>query len=175
MSNSDLFSTHLYEDFGVLDGHICDWLQCLGQTIERIYIEYRAPTGTTLAPVDSTSCRGFVTTTRARNVIAGVCVPYAGGRRRSAAMERRVLIFCQPNSSCLATWLDEACDCSLWTMSNRLGVDIYAFDYSGFGMSTGQPTEANLYLDVEAVYEFVRAERADCTVSGSVIRCVNFK
>lgn len=39
--------------------------------------------------------------------------------------------------------------------------DVYFFDYSGYGLSTGKPSEAKVYMDIEAVYEYIRAERRD--------------
>lgn len=30
------------------------------------------------------------------------------------------------------------------------------FDYRGYGRSTGTPSEAGLYVDAQAVYDFVR-------------------
>jgi len=36
----------------------------------------------------------------------------------------------------------------------RLKINVLGWDYSGYGMSTGTPTEANTYKDIEAVYDF---------------------
>jgi uncharacterized protein len=36
------------------------------------------------------------------------------------------------------------------------GVNILAFDWRGFGVSTGDPSEAGLYVDAMAAYEFLR-------------------
>jgi pimeloyl-ACP methyl ester carboxylesterase len=45
----------------------------------------------------------------------------------------------------------------LWT----LGYDVFAFDYRGFGASTGTPTEQGLYDDATAAYRYlIRTERA---------------
>jgi fermentation-respiration switch protein FrsA (DUF1100 family) len=38
---------------------------------------------------------------------------------------------------------------------NECNVNIVAYDYSGYGVSTGTPNEANSYADVTAVYEYV--------------------
>ena len=44
----------------------------------------------------------------------------------------------------------------LWT----LGYDVFAFDYRGFGASTGTPTEQGLYDDATAAYRYlIRTER----------------
>lgn len=37
-------------------------------------------------------------------------------------------------------------------LSSRLAVDIFSYDYSGYGASSGQPTEKNIYADIEAAY-----------------------
>ncbi|ONK81772.1 uncharacterized protein A4U43_C01F32720 [Asparagus officinalis] len=38
-------------------------------------------------------------------------------------------------------------------LSSRLRVNLMGYDYSGYGRSTGKPTEYNTYADIEAVYE----------------------
>ena len=35
-------------------------------------------------------------------------------------------------------------------------INILLFDYRGYGKSTGVPSEAGLYLDAEAVYDYAR-------------------
>ncbi|KAL1207141.1 Alpha/beta hydrolase domain-containing protein WAV2 [Cardamine amara subsp. amara] len=40
----------------------------------------------------------------------------------------------------------------------HLRVNIMSYDYSGYGVSTGKPTEVNTYHDVEAVYNCLRNE-----------------
>ena len=35
-------------------------------------------------------------------------------------------------------------------------INILLFDYRGYGRSTGKPSEAGLYVDAQAVYDFVR-------------------
>src|SRR5882757_3360727 len=37
-----------------------------------------------------------------------------------------------------------------YTLGDRLGCNILTYDYSGFGETKGEPTEANLYADAEA-------------------------
>lgn len=36
-----------------------------------------------------------------------------------------------------------------------LGCDICLYEYSGFGIATGKPSEANCYADIEATYDFL--------------------
>lgn len=40
-------------------------------------------------------------------------------------------------------------------LSNRLAVDVLAYDYSGYGRSGGPCSENSLYEDIERVYEFM--------------------
>ncbi|XP_055344341.1 alpha/beta hydrolase domain-containing protein 17C-like [Paramacrobiotus metropolitanus] len=39
-----------------------------------------------------------------------------------------------------------------WALGKRLGVNIFSYDYSGYGVSTGTPSEKNVYADVEAAW-----------------------
>ncbi|CAG2177090.1 unnamed protein product [Oppiella nova] len=40
-----------------------------------------------------------------------------------------------------------------YTLANRLNCNIFSYDYSGFGESTGKPTEKNVYGDAESAWE----------------------
>ena len=42
---------------------------------------------------------------------------------------------------------------------NDLDLDIFIFDYRGYGMSKGNPSEEGLYLDAEAVYDYLINEK----------------
>ncbi|GBD96047.1 MAG TPA: alpha/beta hydrolase [Nitrospirae bacterium] len=42
---------------------------------------------------------------------------------------------------------------------NDLDLDIFIFDYRGYGMSKGNPSEEGLYLDAEAVYDYLVNEK----------------
>jgi len=39
---------------------------------------------------------------------------------------------------------------------HKIGVNILAIDYRGYGRSTGEPSEAGLYVDAEAAYGYLR-------------------
>ena len=39
----------------------------------------------------------------------------------------------------------------------QLGVNVFIFDYRGYGKSEGKPSESGLYTDAEAAYEYVRS------------------
>ncbi|XP_054160569.1 alpha/beta hydrolase domain-containing protein 17B-like [Oppia nitens] len=40
-----------------------------------------------------------------------------------------------------------------YTLGMRLNCNIFSYDYSGFGESTGKPTEKNVYADAEAAWD----------------------
>uniref|UniRef100_A0A8R1XLD0 Hydrolase_4 domain-containing protein n=1 Tax=Onchocerca volvulus TaxID=6282 RepID=A0A8R1XLD0_ONCVO len=67
-----------------------------------------------------------------------------------------ILLFAQPNSSdvgsCMLT------DPNLVDIADFLQCDLMAFDYSGFGLSTGTPTEKNVYQNIDAVYQYLIKE-----------------
>lgn len=42
---------------------------------------------------------------------------------------------------------------------HRLGFNVLAFDYRGFGLSKGQPSEAGTYLDAEAAWDYLTLKR----------------
>lgn len=42
---------------------------------------------------------------------------------------------------------------------NKLGVNLFIFDYRGYGQSQGVPSENGLYLDMQAAYKFVNNEK----------------
>lgn len=40
----------------------------------------------------------------------------------------------------------------------RMGFNVFIYDYQGYGMSEGEPTEAGIYSDATAAYQFVRSK-----------------
>ncbi|XP_030536782.1 alpha/beta hydrolase domain-containing protein 17B-like [Rhodamnia argentea] len=43
-------------------------------------------------------------------------------------------------------------------LSKRLRVNIMGYDYSGYGQSTGKPTECNTYADIDAAYKCLKEQ-----------------
>lgn len=41
-------------------------------------------------------------------------------------------------------------------LGQRINCNIFSYDYSGYGMSTGKPTEKNLYADIDAAWHALR-------------------
>lgn len=62
---------------------------------------------------------------------------------------RATLIFCHGNGGNISHRLEKI------KIFNDLNINVLIFDYRGYGMSGGSPSENGLYLDVEAVYDFL--------------------
>ena len=65
------------------------------------------------------------------------------------------VVYFHGNGGNLSVWLPvfiELC---------RFNLRVFAFDYRGYGLSTGRPTEQGLYLDAAAAVDHVRRERSD--------------
>ena len=58
------------------------------------------------------------------------------------------LLWCHGNAGNISYRLD-----NLQLLHERLGVNIFLFDYRGYGLSQGKPTEEGTYLDAEAALE----------------------
>ena len=43
-----------------------------------------------------------------------------------------------------------------WGLGNRINCNIFSYDYSGYGVSTGKPSEKNLYADIDAAWHSLR-------------------
>jgi len=41
-------------------------------------------------------------------------------------------------------------------VSHILQVNVFSYEYTGYGMSTGQPQEQNVFADIEAAYKYLR-------------------
>lgn len=77
----------------------------------------------------------------------GWLMPVPGGRSREAP----TIIYFHGNAGNLGMRLP-----LYEELFFRLGMNVVAFDYRGYGRSTGKPNEAGLRLDAEAVVDFVR-------------------
>jgi len=69
-----------------------------------------------------------------------------GWRVRGPEARARILYF-HGNGGNLSVWAP------ILSGTARRGFDLFAFDYRGYGLSTGHPTEQGLYRDVDAIVE----------------------
>ncbi len=65
------------------------------------------------------------------------------------------MLYCHGNAGNISTRLDVV------DGLHKLGVHVFLFDYRGFGLSRGIPSERGLYRDARAAYEVVRARFED--------------
>ena len=70
----------------------------------------------------------------------------AGGRQLA-------VVHFHGNAGNLTTWFQE------YVTIAKLGVDVLAVDYRGYGKSEGRPTEQGLYQDAVAAWEYLRETR----------------
>jgi len=75
----------------------------------------------------------------------------------------RTLLFSHGNSTDIGIMFHHLRD-----LCSKLHVDIFAYEYSGYGESSGVPTEADLYADVEAAYHYLTH---DCSVPADQVVC----
>jgi hypothetical protein len=90
-----------------------------------------------------------------------VCLETVDGERLGAwwipsGTPRGVLLYCHGNGGNISALLDSV------RIFNRLGLDLFVFDYRGYGESTGSPSEQGLYRDVESAWDYLeRVRRID--------------
>jgi fermentation-respiration switch protein FrsA (DUF1100 family) len=63
------------------------------------------------------------------------------------------VLFCHGNGGNISHRLESL------SMFHELGVNVFIFDYRGYGMSEGKPDEKGTYLDVEAAYRWLVEEK----------------
>jgi len=68
---------------------------------------------------------------------------------------RGAVLYCHGNGDNLGDLVDVAADL------NGMGVNVFLFDYRGYGRSRGLPTEQGTYRDARAAFECVRARYGD--------------
>jgi len=66
---------------------------------------------------------------------------------------RGVILFCHGNAGNISHRLDSI------MIFHRLGLDVFIFDYRGYGESEGKPTEHGTYQDAEAAWQYLIEER----------------
>lgn len=66
---------------------------------------------------------------------------------------RGVILFCHGNAGNISHRLDSI------QIFHQLGLDVFIFDYRGYGQSEGKPTEQGTYKDSEAAWHYLIEER----------------
>jgi len=94
-------------------------------------------------------------TTGDGETLAAWYVPAAG--TNSPADSAPTLLFCHGNAGDIGDRLD-----SLLTFHN-MGLNVFIFDYRGYGESTGKPTEQGTYNDALAAWDYVTGEKGVAT------------
>ncbi|MGH0181991.1 UNVERIFIED_CONTAM: hypothetical protein FKN15_008393 [Acipenser sinensis] len=70
---------------------------------------------------------------------------------RCAPNSRYTLLFSHGNA------VDLGQMCSFYIgLGSRINCNIFSYDYSGYGVSSGKPSEKNLYADIEAAWQVLR-------------------
>lgn len=90
-----------------------------------------------------------------RTRLHGWWMPHPGDRAglgRARHGEPMTVVYCHGNSGNMATRVE------IFRDLHRLGVDIFAFDYRGYGRSAGTPSEAGVCADVRAALDHVVGE-----------------
>jgi len=66
---------------------------------------------------------------------------------------RGVILFCHGNAGNISHRLESI------QIFHRLGLEVFIFDYRGYGESEGKPTEQGTYKDAEAAWQYLIEER----------------
>ncbi|MCZ7672279.1 MAG: alpha/beta hydrolase [Chloroflexi bacterium] len=80
-----------------------------------------------------------------------------------AAAPRYLLMYCHGNAGDIRDW-SHAMPPFL-----QMGCSVLLFDYRGYGQSQGKPSEAGLYLDGEAVWQWVAAKAEEVGVTAVLL------
>jgi len=70
-----------------------------------------------------------------------------------ATDSKYTLLFCHGNGGNISHRIEKL------DILNKLGLDIFIFDYRGYGKSSGRPSEKGFYKDVEAMYNYLVSKR----------------
>jgi uncharacterized protein len=66
---------------------------------------------------------------------------------------RNTILLCHGNGGNIGDRLDKI------KLLHGLGLSVFIFDYRGYGLSSGKPSEKGLYLDAQAAYEYLMSLR----------------
>ncbi len=71
----------------------------------------------------------------------------------AAPSARGTVLYCHGNGGNIASYLDAA------LVGTKLGLNMFLFDYRGYGTSAGTPSEAGTYRDAAAAWNYLVGER----------------
>ncbi|XP_063781880.1 alpha/beta hydrolase domain-containing protein 17C isoform X1 [Pseudophryne corroboree] len=87
---------------------------------------------------------------------------------RCAPGSRYTLLFSHGNA------VDLGQMCSFYIgLGSRINCNVFSYDYSGYGVSSGKPSEKNLYADIEAAWHALRTRYVTCCVCVHYIYAIN--
>ncbi|WKY03783.1 hypothetical protein Q1695_005050 [Nippostrongylus brasiliensis] len=99
---------------------------------------------------DIEDVEAFVLKTSKKNYIACVRVP-------TRSTSRYTILYSHPNASDLSDHLVGVPN--LMDIARFHKCDVYSYDYSGYGISSGHASESNLRSDIRALYDHILSER----------------
>lgn len=70
-----------------------------------------------------------------------------------ARESRATVLFCHGNAGNISHRIE------IIEMFSRLGLDVFIYDYRGYGKSQGSPNEEGLYIDAQAAYKYLLDKR----------------
>ncbi len=70
-----------------------------------------------------------------------------------AGESRATILFCHGNAGNISHRIE------VIYLFNKLGLNVFIFDYRGYGRSQGSPTEEGLYMDAQAAYKYLVEKR----------------
>lgn len=70
-----------------------------------------------------------------------------------AGDSRFTVLFCHGNGGNISHRIEKI------LILNQIGLDVFIFDYRGYGRSNGRPSEQGLYKDVQAAYSYLVSEK----------------
>lgn len=93
---------------------------------------------------------------RAQNDEAKEDAPLKGGvASRTVTFSGPTVIWCNPNAGYYETMVYQASWLNFWL---RHGINLFLFNYSGYGSSTGLPTPARIAQDGDAIVAFLKSK-----------------
>ena len=107
------------------------------------------PSYSVFRPPKSIIIEPIILRTRRKNKIGAYFLYRMGSR----VQETITLLYSHGNASDIGQMVQPLC-----YLSNALAINVFIYDYSGYGVSSGRPTEKNCYADVDAAWDCLREQ-----------------